>query len=182
MDEISSGSGDVGSFRQGSSGSQFALSRYLVGRAVAEALSRGLMIVAVALLVIAGLVDWAGSLFWTVVIVVVAVGVLLLRAALLAVLRRLPLMAGQPSADARISSLVKDTRKDVLRELRRLGLPGRTWSLPLLAIRLIGKRRAETTEKLRGFDVDRVVPAARLDELHLLLRAGGASGGQGFTQ
>jgi hypothetical protein len=168
---------DVGTYqdgfgRQGSAGSQWALGRYLVGRAVAEALSRGLMVVAVVVFGLAALVEWAGSTFWTVVIALVAVGVLILRSLLLAVLRRLPLMTGDASVEQRLRRLVADTRRDVLRELRRIGLPGRTVSIPLLATRLIGKHRNQTLDKLQQFDVDRVVPAARLDELHLLLQSG----------
>ncbi|MCW2495510.1 hypothetical protein [Jatrophihabitans sp.] len=166
---------DVGDFRQGTPASQWALARYLVGRAVAEALGRGLMIAALGVLVIAGLIGWAGSTFWAVVVGVVALGILVLRAALLGVLRRLPLMAGFGALEDRLRALVTDTGKDVLRELRRVGLPSHSWTLPLLALRLIGRRRRETTERLRRFEVGRVVPAARLDELHLLLR--GAVGG-----
>ena len=43
-------------------------------------------------------------------------------------------------------------------------------TLPLLAVRLAGKRRKDTFERLRAFEIDRAVPPARLDELHLLLR------------
>jgi hypothetical protein len=163
----------VGAFRQGTAESQWALGRYLVGRAVAEALGRGLLILAVALLVVAGLAQWADATFWTIVIVILAVGVLLLRSLVLAVLRRLSTVQGGRAVEQRLGELVADTRKDVLRELRRLGLPGRSWTLPLLAFRLIGKRRQEIATKLRGFEVDQVVPAARLDELHLLLRSAG---------
>lgn len=59
----------------------------------------------------------------------------------------------------------------MLRELRRIGLPGRVVTLPLLALRLPGRRRrADTVTRLRGFDIERVVPKARLDETFLLLR------------
>jgi hypothetical protein len=68
----------------------------------------------------------------------------------------------------RMNALVKATRGDVLRELRRLGLPGRSLTLPWLAVRLLGRRRNATLLRLRGFDIDRVVPPARVDELHLL--------------
>jgi len=162
---------DVGAFRQGSANSQWALGRYLVGRSVAEALSRSLLIVALAVFALAGLVEWAGSTFWTVVIGLIGIGVLIMRSLLLAVLRRLPLTTGDRETEQRLGELVADTRRDVLRELRRIGLPGRTWTLPLLATRLIGKRREETTQALRRFEVDRVVPPARLDEVHLLLRS-----------
>ena len=59
----------------------------------------------------------------------------------------------------------------MLAELRRIGLPGRVWTLPLLAVRLLGRRRrGETLERLRTFELERAVPRSRLDELHLLLR------------
>ena len=61
----------------------------------------------------------------------------------------------------------------MFRELRRLGLPSHTVTLPLLAFRLVGRRRARTLEQLRDFDVDRAVPPARIDEMHMLL--GGAA-------
>ena len=115
----------------------------------------------------------AGSVFWGVVVGLVALAVVIMRRLILAVVHRLPLLAGDAALDARLRELVAATRKDVLAELRRLGLPGRTWSVPLLAVRLVGRRRAQTAERLRGFDVDRVVPAARLDEVHLLLQSAG---------
>jgi hypothetical protein len=163
--------GDVGSFEQGTAGSRWALARYLVGRAIGESLSRSLLVVAVVVLVVAGLIEWAGSTFWAVVIVVLALGVLTLRAALGAVLRRLTAAALYGPVEDRLRAIVKDTRRDVLAELRRTGLPGRTWTLPLLALRLLRRRRrAETLTRLRAFRVDNVVPSARVDELHLLLR------------
>jgi hypothetical protein len=160
---------DVGAFRQGSPLSQWALARYLVGRAVAESLGTALWLLAGVLLVGAGLLWWRHWLGFAAVLIVVALCLLLMRAALLALLRRLTAL---PGAGPRVRVLVRQTRGDVLRELRRLGLPGRTWTLPLLAARLIApRRRPETLRRLRGFDVDRAVPAARLDELHLLVRA-----------
>ena len=44
------------------------------------------------------------------------------------------------------------------------------FTLPLLAFRLIGRRRSETIAQMREFDVDRAVSKARRDELHLVLR------------
>lgn len=171
------GSGpEIGSFRQGSLGSQWALGRYLVGRAVAEALSRGLLLLAVVLLAGAAGIWAAGSTFWGVVVGILAVAVVLMRRVVLAVLRRLRVAGGDPALDARLGQLVAATRKDVLAELRRLGLPSRSWTLPLLAVRLLGRRRRETADKLRAFQIDRVVPAARLDEVHLLLQSASRHG------
>lgn len=165
---------DVGAFEQGSPVSRWALARYLVGRALGESIGRSLLIVGLVVLALAGLVEWLGSTFWSIVIAVVALAVLAMRAVLRAVLRRLTTantVGTAGTVEVRLQSLVTDTRPDVLAELRRVGLPGRTWSLPLLALRFLGRqRRRRTLTRLRSFDVDRVVPKARLDELHLILR------------
>lgn len=168
------GDGDVGAFRQGTESSRWALSRYLVGRAIGESVGRSLLIAGLVVLALAGLVQWAGSGFWAVVIAVVALGILLVRAMLRAVLGRITAGRFYGPLEDRLRSLVSDTRGDVLRELRRNGLPGRTWTLPLLALRLLRpSRRAETLQRLRGFELDRVVPPARVDELHLIVRDSG---------
>ena len=162
---------DAGAFEQGSPVSRWALARYLVGRALGESVSRSLLIVALGILVLAGLVEWLGSTFWSIVIAVVALAVLAMRATLRAVLRRLTAADQVGPIEARLHALVADTRSDVLVELRRIGLPGRTWTLPLLAVRLLGRqRRRKTVARLRTFDIDRVVPKSRVDELHLILR------------
>jgi hypothetical protein len=169
--------GETGAFRQGSDVSRWALARYLVGRALGQSISRSLLILAVLILAVAALIGWGlGSPFWAVVVAVVAVGVLAMRALLRAVLRRLTASDGADALAARLRALVSDTRSDVLRELRRIGLPGRTWTLPLLVLRFLGRdRRRDTVARLRTFDLDRVVPPARVDELHLVLRARGSS-------
>jgi hypothetical protein len=161
---------DVGEFRQGSPLSQWALTRYLIGRAVGESLGIGLAVLGVLALAAAVLLWWQHWLAPAAVLAFVALCVLLMRAVLLALLRRLTAL---PGTSGRLRALVRETRGDVLRELRRLGLPGRSWTLPLLAWRLIRSRhRQPTLDRLRGFDLARAVPPARLDELHLLLRRG----------
>jgi hypothetical protein len=162
---------DVGPFEQGTPTSRWALARYLVGRALGESISRSLLVVAVLILAFAGLVEWLGSTFWSIVIALLALAVLAMRAILRAVLRRLTASDRVGPLETRLRALVADTRSDVLAELRRIGLPGRTATLPLLALRLLGReRRRRTVARLRTFDLDRVVPKARVDELHLLLR------------
>ncbi len=170
-------SGETGSFRQGSEVSRWALARYLVGRALGQSISRALLSLAVLILAVAALIGWGlGSVFWAVVVAIVAVAVLAMRAVLRAVLRKLTVGDGADALAVRLRALVSDTRSDVLRELRRIGLPGRTWTLPLLALRFVGRsRRRDTIARLRTFDLDRVAPPARVDELHLVLRARGAS-------
>ena len=41
----------------------------------------------------------------------------------------------------------------------------------ILAVRLAGRRRGEVLTRLRDFDVERVVPGPRLDDMHMLLDA-----------
>lgn len=169
---------DVGEFRQGSPLSQAALARYLVGRAITESMGWSLLVVGLALLALSA-AAWFGlhSVLLGVLVLLVAAGVLLLRGLLLAIVRRLTgFRANQPIED-RVRALVADTRADVLAELRRIGLPGRAWTLPLLALRFLGRqRRRDTLDRLRRFELGRTVPPARLDELHLLVR-GGLGGG-----
>lgn len=158
---------EVGQFRQGSELSQWLLARYLVGRAVGESIGLALWLVGLLMLAGAGVLWWQHWNGSAIFLAFVAVIVLSLRSAALALLRRLTAL---PVDRRRLGVLLADTRSGVLRELRRLGLPGRTWTLPLLALRLLRRRRRrETLLRLRGFDLDRAVPPARLDELHLLL-------------
>jgi hypothetical protein len=164
---------DVGEFRQGSPLSQWALSRYLVGRAITESMGRALLVAGVVLIIVSALLWWGlDSALLGVLLLIVAFGVLLMRTVLLAIVRRLTGFGQYQPIEERMKALVDDTRSDVLGELRRIGLPGRTWTLPLLAIRFLGrKRRRDTVERLRRFEVERAVPRARLDEMHLLIRS-----------
>jgi hypothetical protein len=162
---------EVGEFRQGSPLTQWAFARYLVGRAIGESVGHTLLVVALIILGLAAGCEWGlHSTFLAVVLTVLAVFVLLVRAALRAILRRLTEADRYGAIETRLRGLVADTRGDVLRELRRVGLPSHAITLPLLAFRLVGKRRKATLVRLRQFEIGRAVPKARLDELHLLLR------------
>jgi hypothetical protein len=162
---------DVGHFEQGTPASRWALGRYLVGRAVGEYLSRGLLAFALMVIALAVLVWWVGPRWLAVLAGVFALCVLVLRWTLGAILRRATGAAYFAPMQDRLRRLVADTRGDVRAELRRIGVPSRTWTLPLLAWRLARRRRrAETLRRLRRFEVERVVPAARLDELHMIVQ------------
>lgn len=162
---------EVGTFRQGSVASQWALARYLVGRAIGESVGTTLLLIVGVLVLLAVVVQVTAHVtFVVVVLVIAALLVLLLRAALLAILRRLTAARRYGPVEDRLRALVSETRSDVLRELRRIGLPSHVVTLPLLALRMAGKRRRQTLARLRDFEVGRAVPAARVDELHLLLR------------
>ena len=135
---------EVGEFRQGTADSRRALSGYLVGRAIGEQTAAGLMILGFSFLAL-------------------AVGAYFIAPTWLSVLVGLH--------EDRMRSLVAETRGDVRRELRRLGLPSHTATMPLLAARLLGRRRGEVVARLRGFDIDRVVPPGRVDDVHLVIQA-----------
>jgi hypothetical protein len=173
------GFGDVGAFRPGDELSRWALGRYLLGRALAVVVGRALLGIAVVIAAIAVAVYFGGVTVLAVLIGLVAVAVLAARALLNAILRHTTVPAMRPDAERKLRLLVADTRKDVMVELRRLGLPGRAVTMPLLVTRLAGRRRGEVARRLRDFDVERVVPAHRLDDLHLLLNAQARRGGSG---
>jgi hypothetical protein len=168
---------DVGAFTQGSAASRWALGRYLLGRALAIQVSRALLVIAAVILGVAVAAYFGHLLVLTVFIGLIAVAVLAARALLGAILRRVTLGAQDPETERRLARLVADTRKDVAKELRRIGLPSRSLTMPLLGLRLAGRRRGEVLARLRAFDVERVVPSGRLDELHLLLDAQTRRGG-----
>lgn len=164
---------DVGEFRQGSAFSRWALARYLVGRAIGESVGSTLLTVALLIFGVAAVSEWVLHVtLLAVLLAILGLGVLLIRWLVRFVLRRLTEADRYGQIETRLRELVSDTRGDVLRELRRIGLPSHTVTLPLLAFRLIGKRRKLTFERLRDFDIRRAVPKARLDELHMLLLDG----------
>jgi hypothetical protein len=171
------GFADVGDFRPGNAASRWALGRFLLGRALAVQVSRALLGVALVFAAIAVGIYFAGVTVLAVLVGLIAVAVLAARAILGAILRRLTFPALSADDDRRLRRLVADTRKDVARELHRVGVPGSSLTLPLLAVRLAGRNRSTVLARLRAFDVERVVPPARLDELHLLLDARARRGG-----
>lgn len=170
-DDPASPAPEVGEFRQGTADSRRALSGYLVGRAIGEQTAAGLMILGFAFLALA-----VGGYFiaptWLAVLVgLIGFGLLLVRAVVAALMRRLAGVGRFGPHEDRMRSLVAETRGDVRRELRRLGLPSHTATMPILAARLLGRRRREVIARLRGFDIDRVVPPARVDDMHLVIQA-----------
>ena len=171
---LPSGDGpEVGEFRQGTPGSRWALGRYLVGRSIAGYVDRALYFLAVVILLLGALSWWQVSPWLGVPLILIGLAALAVRAVVGAIVRALTGAGQLGSSENRLQALVADTGADVRRELRRIGLPSRRWTMPLLALRLTGKRRAQTLQKLREFRADNVVPSARVDELHMLLRQSG---------
>jgi hypothetical protein len=162
---------DIGSFDQGNEFTRWALARYIVGRVILERVSWALLGFALLFLVLGGLCEWGlHSTFLAVLCVLVALAILAMRAILRAVLHRLMAAAAYGPLEDRVRAITNGAGAAVLAEMRRVGLPGHMLTLPLLAPRLIGKRRHETMAKIRQFDVERAVPKARRDELHMVLR------------
>ncbi len=170
----SSSGDDIGAFPQGDVAARWILGRYLLGRALGRYLSRALLTISLLVLALAALAYVGGVTWLAVLIALIALSVLAFRAAIAALLRRL-VPGGRAGLDghdaAHLRALVAGTGADVGRELRRLGLPSRSWTFPLLLLRLAGRRRAETMRRLREFDIERVVQPARLDELLMLVQS-----------
>lgn len=162
---------DVGRFEQGTPGSRWVLGRYLVGRVIGEYISRALLVFALIVIGLAALVWWLGPTWLAVLIGIFALCVVVFRWALGAILRRATGAGYFGPMEGQMRRLVAATRGDVRVELRRIGVPSRSWTVPLLAWRLVrSRRREETLRRLRQFDVERVVPGSRLDELHLIVQ------------
>src|SRR5579875_1248531 len=163
---------EVVDYRPGSPWSRWALGRYLVGRAMTESIGLALLLVALVVLGLAAVSQWVlHSTALAVLLLILALFDLAVRWLLLTVVRRLTAFPRYEPIERRMDDLVRDTRGDVFRELRRVGLPSHLWTLPLLAFRLVrSRRRAETVAALRAFEISRVVPKARLDETYLLLQ------------
>lgn len=145
------------------------LARYLVGRVVAARVSVSLMVTA--LVILAGAVAlWVWGPHWLAVLVgLVALAVVAFRALVMAILRRVMGVGRLGPVEEKVRALVGDTQGDLRRELRRIGLPATVFGMPFLLFRFLGRRRAETLTRLHEFDVNRVVPRSRQDELRFLV-------------
>jgi hypothetical protein len=163
---------EVGSFQQADELSQWALRRYLLARAIGASVVRTVHWFGVAVLVLALLVWFAGVKWLAVLIGIAAVFVLLFRALLSGIQRRISGVDAMGPAGPKVERLVGQTRKGIRAELRRIGLPSAPWGPTLIGLRLIRPvKRAETVRKLSKFDLSQVVPSSTLDELYLLLRS-----------
>ena len=147
------------------------LARYLVGRAVAAQVSVTLWALGGILLVL-GVLVWffVGPHWFAILMALFGLIVLGVRALVMLVLRKVMAVGRLGEAEGRIAGLVHDTGGDLRRELRRIGLPGSVVGMPLLALRIMGRRRAQTFERMRRFDVANVVPRSRRAELEFIVR------------
>ena len=162
--------GDVGAFRQGNEATHWALSHYLVGRVVVSRVQLGLLFTALMIVGLAALAYMAGITWLAVLISLGALGVLIIRWMVVTVVGRLIQVPGLAAYEDRLRSLVGDTSGDLRREMRRAGVPFSWYSFPILMFRLMrrGSRRT-LIARMRTVDLDSVVPASRVDELHILI-------------
>lgn len=160
----------VGRFRPGSLSTQLALGRYLVGRVIIARINAGLMVTALVIIAIAVLVWWVGPHWLGILIGLLALPVLIVRTLVRWFIGRLTDAQTFGPAQAQVQRMVGDTGGDFRRELRRIGVPSSIVSFPLLLIRLMrASSRRTLLERIRAFDLTRVVPPSRVDELQMLI-------------
>lgn len=165
-----SGGPEVGAFRQGSLATQLALGRYLVGRVIIARVSAGLTFTAVAIVAVAVLVWVVGPHWLAILIGLLALPVLGVRALVRWTVGRLTDAHIFGPAEQEVRRMIGATGGDFRRELRRIGVPASRLSFPLLLLRLLrGPSRRTLIERMRGFDIANVVPASRVDELHMII-------------
>jgi len=159
-------------FRPGPAAGDSALRRYLLTRALGRSVINTVQWSAVAILVIAALCWLGGVKVLAVLIGLVAVLMLVVRAGLSGLERRLSGARRLGPLEPQVAALVARTSRGLRRELRRVGLPSLPWAPLLIALRIVRPfRRAETLRALSRVELASVVPPSRLDELQLLLSA-----------
>lgn len=162
---------EVGNIGPGSGAGQAALRRYLLTRALGSSIVNAVQWTGIAVLVLAAL-SWLGGLkLLAVLLGVLALVILAVRGLLSGLARRLSGSSRLGPLEPRVAALVTRTRKDLRRELRRVGLPGSPWGPLLIGWRLMRPiRRVRTMQSLSRVDLTKVVPPSQLAELQLLLR------------
>jgi len=148
--------------------------QYLITRALGRSVVTTLQWSAIAILALAVLCWLGGVKVLAVLIGLVAVAVLVVRAMLAGVGRRLSGADRLGHVEPQVRRMVARTGRGLRRELRRVGLPGSPLAPLLIALRLLRPyRRAGTVRALAQLDLNRIVPPGQVDELQLLLQAAG---------
>ena len=162
---------EVGNIGPSSAAGQAVLRRYLLTRALGSSIVNAVQWTGVAVLLLAAL-SWLGGLkLLAVLLILVGVFILAVRGVLNAIQRRLSGAHRLGALEPRVARLVTRTRRELRRELRRVGLPGVPWAPLLIAWRLIRPiRRVRTVQALSRIDLTKVVPPNQVDELQILLR------------
>ena len=162
---------EVGNIGPGSAASQAVLRRYLLTRALGSSIINAVQWTGVVVLLLAAL-SWLGDVkLLAVLLGLVALLIFAVRGVLSAIARRLSGASRLGPLEPRVAALVTRTRRELRRELRRVGLPGVPWAPLLIAWRLVRPlRRVRTMQALSRIDLTKVVPPSQVDELQILLR------------
>jgi hypothetical protein len=162
---------EVGNIGPGSAASQAVLRRYLLTRALGSSIVNAVQWTGVVVLLLAAL-SWIGGFkLLAVLLGLVAVVILAVRGLLSAIARRLSGASRLGPLEPRVAALVTRTRRELRRELRRVGLPGVPWAPLVIAWRLVRPlKRARTVAALSRINLTKVVPPSQVDELQILLR------------
>jgi hypothetical protein len=162
---------EVGNIGPGSAASQAVLRRYLLTRALGSSIVNAVQWTGVVVLLLAGL-SWLGDQkLLAVLLGLVALVILAVRGVLSALARRLSGASRLGPLEPRVAALVTRTRRELRRELRRVGLPGVPWAPILIVWRLVRPlKRVRTMASLSRVDLTKVVPPSQVDELQILLR------------
>ena len=162
---------EVGNIGPGSAASQAVLRRYLLTRALGSSIINAVQWTGVVVLLLAAL-SWLGDVKALAVLLgLVGLAILAVRGVLNAIARRLSGASRLGPLEPRVAALVTRTRRELRRELRRVGLPGVPWAPLLIAWRLVRPvRRVRTMHALSRIDLTKVVPPSQVDELQILLR------------
>ncbi|HEX8769039.1 MAG TPA: hypothetical protein VF714_11745 [Jatrophihabitans sp.] len=162
---------EVGNIGPSSAASQAVLRRYLLTRALGSSIVNAVQWTGVVVLGVAAL-SWLGDLkLLAVLLGLVGLAILAVRGLLSGLQRRLSGAHRLGPLEPRVAALVTRTRRELRRELRRVGLPGVPWAPLLIAWRLVRPlRRASTVEALSRIDLTKAVPPSQVDELQILLR------------
>ena len=162
---------EVGNIGPGSAASQAVLRRYLLTRALGSSIVNAAQWTGVVVLLLAALSWLGGFRLLAVLLGLVALVVFAVRGMLSALARRLSGASRLGPLEPRVAALVTRTRRELRRELRRVGLPGLPWAPLLIAWRLVRPlRRTSTVQALSRVDLTKVVPPSQVDELQILLR------------
>jgi hypothetical protein len=162
---------EVGSIGPTSSPTQAALRRYLLTRALGSSVVNTVQWTGVVVLILAALCWLGGVKVLAVLVGFFALLIFAIRAVLSAIARGLARSSRLGPLEPRVAALVARTRRDLRRELRRVGLPGVPWAPLLIALRLIRPyRRVPTMQALSRIDLTKAVPPSQVDELQILLR------------
>lgn len=161
----------VGEFRQGGRLTDAMLRQYLLLRVLGASIQRTLQVFGIVIIGGAGAIWAGGHQIIAVLVGLVGVGWLLVARLLAAIISRVSGAHRLGPDEAKVDDLIRQTRKGLRSEFKRVDLPSGPWGEFRVGVRLVRPvARVSTLRKLSAVKLESVVSSSRLDELHLLLR------------